>query len=179
MEYTKEEIEAVEKTARSKGAIGKNAVVPRIALDFADKFLGKDSYILDFGSGKEARHTKDFREIGYNFTYAYDFNNSSPYSMKNPQAVKWDVIFASNVLNVQTSEGMLDRTLEYLKKLCNSHTTLIVNYPKSPRKLEVTLEQLKEKFNKYFNYSFQLDKKNHVFILNDPVKKMEKVVETY
>ncbi len=65
---------------------------------------------------------------------AYDFGtNLTP--IHNPFALsyKYNVVFASNVINVQTSMEMLDTTLKQMFKA--SLDSVIFNYPRSPRKL--------------------------------------------
>ena len=56
-------------TARSVGAVGKNAILPRFISDI-DAL--KAHLILDFGCGAKAIHVRMLRERGYEFVYGCD-----------------------------------------------------------------------------------------------------------
>jgi hypothetical protein len=152
MGFSEEEVEAVTKTARSAGAVGPKAKVPKLILDIT---YDDSDWILDYGSGRKAIHTEMLRDAGYGNAWAYDF-------MIDPEAYKlflddlgatkgkWDIIFASNVMNVQLTEEMLDRTLNEIWHLMNPYSIFITNYPKTPRKLPLTTEQLYSKLRAGF-----------------------------
>jgi SAM-dependent methyltransferase len=127
---TPDEKAIAQKTSRNMGAVGANAVVPKMVRKYANR--DKD-IILDFGAGKAAAHTLALRDEGYNVT-AYDFSESEHH---DPAALnrKYTMVFASNVLNVQGSEDMLmNDTLKPIYKVLKSGGRFIGNLPSSPLK---------------------------------------------
>lgn len=160
--YTKEEIEIANKTSRGKGAIGPNALCIKAFTAFTDKRkdivrgeFGNDlSYntlsVLDYGSGKTAEHAKYLRELGWTKVDAYDFgDNFNPdihISLKNGES--YCFVIASNVLNVQSSEDMLRKTLAEINN--NLSGWLICNFPKSPRKFNLTKENFENILSEFF-----------------------------
>jgi SAM-dependent methyltransferase len=134
MRYTHEEMQRATRTCRTHGAIGARALVPQIVLQYADK---KDT-ILDYGSGKHAVHAKSLGTRGYNIT-AHDFGDNFVKGTHNPNALKhkYDMVYASNVMNVQTSQKMLDKTLDEIYRVLKPGGTFLCNYPQSPRYVEL------------------------------------------
>jgi len=139
--FTAAEKRAVQATCRVNGAVGANAVVPRIIKQVAKK---TDS-ILDFGCGYGQIHVKSLTESGFNVK-GYDF--SIPGSEMWLQS-KFDIVYASNVLNVQTSEDMLKRTLGQIRK-CTGRLA-VMNYPASPRKIGLSTKNMKDFLAQYFS----------------------------
>jgi hypothetical protein len=122
--FTEDEISIATSTARSAGAVGPRALVPRTVQEVASP----DDTILDFGAGPKEAHAQNLREDGFNVT-AWDFG-------KNPEALyrQYDIVYASNVLNVQSSLDMLERTVGQIADLVRPGGTFIGNLPLSPRK---------------------------------------------
>jgi hypothetical protein len=89
--------------------------------------------ILDYGAGKDAVHTHALRNEGYNVV-AHDFH-AVP-GMHDPEALKrrYDMVLASNVLNVQGTAAMLASTLNDLAgSIKPAGGQAIVNLPSQPR----------------------------------------------
>jgi len=139
--FKEDYINAVNKTYRGKGAVGKNAIVPRIV----ERIAKPTDRILDFGSGKIPYHTLALRkkglqvdawEIGDNFNRMVHLSACKSYSH--------DIVFASNVMNVQRNPGdivfVLNTSCIFLKK----SGILIFNYPASPRKSDLSTEEFRE-----------------------------------
>lgn len=151
--YKEEDIKKANKTNRGKGAVGSKAIVPAHVIkcygDLEDKHKPK---VLDFGAGKDALHTKTLREKGFIVT-AYEFgeNRNDNHDPKALDGV-YDVIIASNVLNVQQSKDMLHWTIRDIKKAMrkNPDTVLYMNYPKSPRYIGFTDQEMGEWLCPYF-----------------------------
>lgn len=138
--FTTAEIRTANATSRSNGASARNkdgsvrAIVPRYVADN----IGKGFSILDFGAGKGALHTKWLREEGFNVV-AYDFGDNLIDGLHDKDALsrKYDVVFCSNVLNVQSSMSMFWETLMQINNSLEPGGTLICNYPASPRKMQL------------------------------------------
>ena len=129
---TSEEKNIAMKTSRSNGAsaINKDGTIRAVVPIFLQKNINKNKSILDFGAGKDMVHTKWLNQNGFNCT-AYDLwlNNV------NVLDKKYDVVFASNVLNVQSSITMLFETLHQINKVLENNGEFICNYPSTPRKM--------------------------------------------
>ena len=167
MGFNVEEVVEAVKTARSSGAVGPNAKVPQIVLEMA--YDNRD-WILDYGAGRKAIHTEMLREAGYGNAWAYDFaKDVDGVFIDDLETTRgeWDIIFASNVLNVQTSMGMLDLTLNELWQLMNPFSILVANYPNSPRKLDLSVQSLHSKLRE----GFERVHRTHVdvFVCSRPV----------
>jgi len=146
--YTTDEHNEVTKTARSAGAVGFNAVVPRVikALEF-DKTL---SY-FDYGSGPQHLHANAMIQDGFADVTAYDLNiDDSDVGLDGLKIVtslagfdkKYDVVYASNVLNVQLSKSLLRGTIGEISSLLESGGTFVGNYPASPRKCDASVQDV-------------------------------------
>lgn len=141
-------METRQATARGKGAVGSKAVLPRVvraeveATDCVER-------VLDFGAGPDRRHTRalaeDFDQMGRGDidVQGYDLGDS-----KNILGKGWDVVFASNVLNVQSQPWELRDTLADLW-LAQGEGRLLVNYPKEPRKMGMTAGTMKQWLEDY------------------------------
>ena len=129
--YTDEEIEVMNRTCRGRGAVGATAIVPRLVREYAEQ----GDTILDFGAGTTAQHAQALRDDGYDVT-AYEFGSNAVDGVHDPRALskKYDVVYASNVLNVQPSERALDTTLQKIAKAVRAGGIFIGNLPASPRK---------------------------------------------
>lgn len=143
--FTMEEIKIANATSRSNGASAKNkdgsirAVVPR----YVAEHIGKKDSILDFGAGKAALHTKWLREQGFNVT-AYDFGDNIIEGLHDRDALtkQYKVIMASNVINVSSSWDMLIETLNQINNSLEPGGMLVVNYPASPRKMDLNATEM-------------------------------------
>lgn len=149
LEYTDDEISIANKTSRSSGSVSGKALVPR----YVEANVDKGASILDFGAGKDAIHSKRLKDSGYENITAYDFGANSKDGIHDPNALskKYDCVFASNVLNVQSSMPMLTKTLDSIRKAVKSGGIFVGNFPASPRKSEditndVIVKELQKRF---------------------------------
>jgi hypothetical protein len=136
-------------TSRGKGAIGSKAVVPK----HVEQLATKNHKILDFGAGKAAAHTQSLRDKGYDVT-AHEFGDNQIKGIHDPKALdkKYDMAYASNVLNVQSSPEMLGRTLDQIKGSLLPHGEFVGNLPASPRKYkELTGDHLHKHLSDRFH----------------------------
>ena len=144
----KKYLKTVNSTCRSNGAIGKNAIIPRIVPLYARK----TDKILDFGAGKDAMHTMSLRKKGYRVT-AYEIGNNFNPALHDVNALyrTYNVVYASNVLNVQPNRMYLDMVLDTISCVLVRDGLFITNYPSSPRKCEgLGVEEMTEILEKYF-----------------------------
>ena len=155
MSYTDispEEIMKANKSSRSSGAVGPKALTPRMVLQYIKDTGNRDIKILDFGSGKDAKHTYALREMGLDVT-AHDFSSNVNDEHHDPNALDrvYDMVFASNVLNVQGSENMMRRTVEDILKTMTNDSVFIANFPSSPRYGFETAQEAKSILEDYFD----------------------------
>lgn len=155
MSYTDispEEIMKANKSSRSSGAVGPKALTPRMVLKYIADTGNKDIKILDFGSGKDAKHTYALRDMGLDVT-AHDFSANINDEHHDPNALDrvYDIVFASNVLNVQGSEQMMIRTIEDVLKTMDDSSVFIANFPSSPRYGFETAKEAKDLLEDYFD----------------------------
>lgn len=152
--FTKEEVRMANATSRSSGASAKNkdgsirAIVPK----WVNSFVSKKVSILDFGAGKDAVHTKWLRKEGFNVT-AYDFGENCIEGLHDKDALnkKYKIVMASNVINVSSSYDMLGETLRQMYNSLENGGTLIMNYPASPRKMDLTARELESIIENMFD----------------------------
>lgn len=120
------------KTSRSRGAIGKNAVVPRYV---AENFNPKNTKVLDYGAGKDAIHTQWLRGLGFDVT-AHEIGANVNPKLHSPDALKalcYDVVMLSNVVNVYSDLNSLYYVFEDTLYVTKMDGKVIFNVPKSPR----------------------------------------------
>ena len=132
-EFDREAVEIANRTSRSRGAVGAKAVTPRVVRNLAKK----SDKILDFGAGKDAAHAEALRADGYDVT-AHEFGSNVREGLHDPDALRhgpYSMAYASNVLNVQSSEAMLKKTLTQIHRALRNGGAFIGNFPGSPRKM--------------------------------------------
>ena len=107
--------------------------------------MDKSKTILDFGAGKGATSTKYLLSKGFDVV-AYDLwvGNGDVLLDKFALNRQYDIVFASNVLNVQSSLQMLFETLNQIKQAMNNNGEFICNYPQSPRKMDLKETDIEE-----------------------------------
>lgn len=152
--FLAEEIKIANATSRSGGAsaINKDGSIRAIVPRYVSEHMSKENSMLDFGAGKGAVHTKWLREEGFNVT-AYDFGDNVVEGLHDKDALskQYKMIMASNVLNVSSSLDMLLETLHQIDNSLEPGGVFICNYPASPRKMELTANDLKEIIQSIFN----------------------------
>jgi len=151
LEYTSDEIKIANATSRSAGSVSAKALVPR----YVEDRVSKGSSILDFGAGRDAIHAKRLKDAGFKDITAYDFGANIKDGIHDPDALSksYDVVYASNVLNVQSSLPMLRKTLDQIAGAVKSGGSFVGNFPENPRKSEditvdVVQKELADRFNK-------------------------------
>lgn len=152
--FTTDEIRIANATSRSSGASVRNkdgslrAVVPK----YVESIARKEDKILDYGAGKWAVHTLYLREKGFDCT-AYDFGDNVKYIHdQNALKKQYDIVFASNVLNVCSSLTMLIDTVKEIYNATEENGVAIMNYPSSPRKLVLDVTSMEQVIENVFKY---------------------------
>lgn len=142
--FTQEEIRIANATYRSKGSsvFDKDGNVRSVVARFVANNVGKDKKILDFGCGSEFIQGEYLRELGFDVS-GWDFGDNKPKNCVEKLEQVYDVVYASNVLNVISSRQMLMETLEQIRGCLKDDGVFIANYPQSPRKMNISKEELR------------------------------------
>ena len=147
MSFTQQEIKVANLTCRNAGAsvFNNNGEIRAIVPKYVSQNVDKCKSILDFGSGKQAIYTQWLRKQGFNVA-AWEFGENVVEGLHDKDALskQYKVIMCSNVLNVQSSLNMLLETLNQINNSLEPGGQFICNYPASPRKMELTANDLKE-----------------------------------
>lgn len=165
-------LKIVNSTCRSSGAVGRMAIVPRVLPAFAKK----SDKILDFGAGKHAIQTGCLRDLGYKVT-AYEIGDNFNPFYHDPKALnkKYDIVYASNVLNVQPSRKYIHTILGDIKNTMKKDSLFMVNYPSDPRKCDgLGVKEVKGILEKHFTKVHRIKKTSDIPKLNVPVWVCEK-----
>lgn len=135
--FTEEEIKIANSTYRSKGSsvYDKDGNVRSVVAKYVAANISKDKKILDYGCGSEFIQGKYLQKLGFNVS-AWDFGENKPEDCVVTLEQIYDVVYASNVLNVISSEEMLLKTLDQIYDCLNDGGVFIANYPASPRKMQ-------------------------------------------
>lgn len=122
---------AANKTSRAAGAVSAKAITPKYVLEN----ISKDSSILDFGAGSQALHSRMLKDNGFKNVTAYEFGNNINPKLHDVNALKrkYQVVFASNVLNTQGDDTMLNMTLKQISNSTEKNGRAIFNFPLEPR----------------------------------------------
>lgn len=117
--YKPEDIKKANRSSMSKGfVVLKDGIPTSIVVKYIvaniDKYKGKQ--ILDFGAGKYTVQAKYLRNLGLD-VIAYDFGKNVT-DLHDVSALErtYDVVYLSNVLNIQCSSQMLEGTLHDVKR---------------------------------------------------------------
>lgn len=134
--YSAEEILVANRTCRGSGASAiKDGKIRAVVPKYIEEHIDHSKNILDFGAGKDALHTKYLSSKGFNVT-AYDFGSNCIPGVHDAHATEreYDIVFASNVINVSSNKEMMINTLNEIKNCLSDNGEAIFNYPESPRK---------------------------------------------
>ena len=155
--YSPSELIDLNRTARSSGAIGSK---PTVCTQYLiDNCVNPRAFVLDFGAGPKSQQANILRGRGFQHVYAYDIGKNynpdqhvSPFYRSGIPLSNYDIVFASNVLNVQPDLSHLKSTISQLHSLVeHSSGILICNFPKKPRKNECSDTRLYDILMDYFD----------------------------
>lgn len=157
------EIQKANKTCRTNGAVGKNAIIPRLVAAFLESFrtIPQNFTVLDFGAGINTIHAKALRERFSQIKIdAYDFGaNRNNNHIRYIEINTYDIIYASNVFNTHSNERMTQLALAEIWGGLKEKGMFFVNLPESPRFFH-TNALFENLLNKYFNTVNKGEKKN-------------------
>lgn len=163
------DVEMAIATGKKGGATALNSVITRHLL-CTNQFDPSTTHILDFGAGSRAIQSHRLREK-YPYIDAYDFPqvmaNAPTLFNANAMRKPYDLVIASNVLNVQQSQLMLEATVNQLFCATRPGGTLILNIPRDPIKLHnddrpMTYSAFKETVVDHITQRFQNAHISHV-----------------
>ena len=143
---TREEIKITNKTTRFTGAVGKNALLPRIIRNkWPGTKVSGTFEILDFGAGPKALHTEALIRDGYWVTpyeIGDNFNSDIHYNKADLQGLTFNVVMVSNVINTLSSLSMIEKTIKEIYYYTDKKGVALINLPISPRKYEALTREL-------------------------------------
>lgn len=135
-------------TAQDKGAVGRNAITPRFVVDI----VRPDETVLNFGAGKRDPdtgryyHSDMLRAAG---AIVNDYTFGDP---KTALKYQYDIVMASNVLNVQGDRSMMWDTLMEIARSVVRGGIAVFNYPKSPKPAQIPIPEVMQMIYDVFGY---------------------------
>lgn len=149
--YTIEEIKIANSTARRSGSsvFDKDRNIRSVVARYVADNINKEGKVLDFGCGPCFIQGKYLNSMGFSVD-GYDFGSNKPEGGVDKLEQIYDTVYASNVLNVQSSMKMLMETLNQIYNCLMEGGVFIANYPASPRKMELSAKELAEIIAKIF-----------------------------
>lgn len=162
---TIEEVKIANATYRRNGSsvFDKNGKIRSVVANYVAENISKDKKILDFGCGSEFIQGRYLREIGFNVD-GWDFGANKPKDCVPELNQIYDVVYASNVLNVLSSGSALRETLIQIRSCLKDRGLFIANYPQSPRKLSFTMMEMENLLRFFFGENIKRIKYNSATI---------------
>lgn len=153
-DFTEKERQLAARTSRASGAVGEKALAPK----FVESILKRKIHILNFGSGKVNADGRiphaDMLTEANGIVTNYDFPENYTKGVHDSKALdrEYSIVLGSNVLNIQTSVDMLNKTIFQMARATSKTGILVVNYPLNPRKLDLAAERIRAKLRTYFQH---------------------------
>lgn len=154
---TIEEIKIANATYRRRGSsvFDKDGNVRSVVARFVENNVDKNKKILDYGCGSEFIQGNYLRRLGFDVD-GWDIGENKPQNCVSELRQVYDVVYASNVLNVISSVDMLTETLDQVYNCLNNGGLFIANYPSSPRKMEISVHLLGDLIQGKFGDTIQV-----------------------
>lgn len=135
----------------------KKQTLPKII----EQIAKKGDKILDFGAGKDAFGTKYLRKSGFDVT-AHEIGENFVDGLHDLNALElyYDVVFISNVLNIQPDVPRLLDVISGVKSCLNVGGKFICNFPVKPRHNDATTDFVETALRLAFNRNVERIK-NH------------------
>ncbi len=149
---TIEEIKIANATYRRKGSsvFDKDGNIRSVVARYVEKNVNKEKKILDYGCGYNFIQGNYLRQHGFDVD-GWDIGANKPDNGVVELQQIYDVVYASNVLNVISSTSMLKETLDEIWDCLNPGGIFIVNYPASPRKMCIASDFMQIILQRTFN----------------------------
>lgn len=143
--FTEEEIKIANRTYRSKGpsVYDKDGHIRSVVARYVAENIIQSRKILDYGCGPEFVQGRYLRALGFDVS-GWDFGANKPKECVESLEQIYDVVYASNVLNVISSLDMLDETINQIYNCLNNFGVFIANYPSSPRKMKFSADVIEQ-----------------------------------
>lgn len=143
--FTEEEIKIANRTYRSKGpsVYDKDGNIRSVVARYVAENISQSRKILDYGCGPEFIQGRYLKMLGFDVD-GWDFGANKPKECVETLEQIYDVVYASNVLNVISSINMLDETVSQIYNCLNSYGMFIANYPSSPRKMKFCADVIEQ-----------------------------------
>lgn len=153
---TIEEVKIANATYRRNGSsvFDKNGKIRSVVANYVAENISKDKKILDFGCGSEFIQGKYLRELGFNVD-GWDFGANKPKDCVPELNQIYDVVYASNVLNVLPTADAIRETLIQIRNCLKDSGLFIANYPQSPRKSGFTMAMMECLLRFFFGENFK------------------------
>lgn len=154
---TTQEIKIANATYRRSGSsvFDKNGNVRSVVTRYVENHVNKCKKILDYGCGSEFIQGNYLRQKGFDVD-GWDIGANKPKNCVSELRPIYDVIYASNVLNVISSESMLTETLNQVSNCLKIGGWFIANYPSSPRKMDININLLRDVIQGKFGGTIQM-----------------------
>lgn len=162
---TIEEVKIANATYRRNGSsvFDKNGKIRSVVANYVAENISKDKKILDFGCGTEFIQGEYLKNLGFDVD-GWDFGANKPKDCVTELNQIYDVVYASNVLNVLSSGGALRETLIQIRNCLKDGALFIANYPQSPRKLDFNVATMENILRFFFGEKVERIKYNSATI---------------
>ena len=172
---TIEEIKIANATYRRNGSsvFDKNGKIRSVVANYVAENISKDKKILDFGCGSEFIQGRYLRELGFNVD-GWDFGANKPKDCVAELNQIYDVVYASNVLNVLSSGMALRETCIQIHNCLKNGGLFIANYPASPRKSGFTMAMMECLLRFFFGENFKRVRYHSttIFVIENSINSM-------
>lgn len=126
------DIQKANRSFRGKGAVGKNAIIPKYVAELFDKTF----QILDYGCGPAKIHIENLKLLGFASIDGFDFGKNWRENMQyEVKSGHYDVIYASNVVNTWSTIELSEVSLDGIHNGLKPNGIFLSNLPKTPRYL--------------------------------------------
>lgn len=154
---TIEEIKIANSTYRRRGSsvFDKDGNVRSVVARYIEGHVDKCKKILDYGCGSEFIQGNYLRQQDFDVD-GWDIGVNKPKNCVSELRHIYDVVYASNVLNVISSESMLMETLDQIYNCLKPGGLFISNYPAAPHKMDIDVHLLGDVIQGKFGGAIQM-----------------------
>ena len=141
-------LKRVNSSYRFRGEKAKMNIVPRWVADKVDHNLS----ILDYGAGPHNQHANILKEEGFTNITCYDVGKNYNEELHDKDALSknYDVVYLSNVINVQPSIEYVAHVLDSAMECVKENGRMILNFPNPHYCDELTEKKLYDMLSNRF-----------------------------